>query len=93
MKAKQDTGCSPRVSDDEADQLLLIDGAVTHSAGFGRRLIQSWWLKEDPLLGPPEKEQEAEQQPEDQEHADHRSTKRGFQWVCMAGNLRQCEFR
>jgi hypothetical protein len=50
-------------------------------------------LKENPLLAPPDQEEKPAQQPQNQERANHASTSRGFQWVCMAGNLRQCEFQ
>ncbi len=93
MKAEHNTWSGSRISNDESDQLLLVNSVVMHSARLDRGLTQSRWLKENSLLGPPEEEHEAEQEPKDKKRFGHGSTARGFQWVCMAGNLRQCEFQ
>ena len=93
MKAEKDAGCRSRIPDDETNQRLPVLSLVLHPPGFGRGLIQSGRLKENSLLGPPKEEQEGEQQSNNDDRANHVSTLRGFQWVCMAGNLRQCEFR
>jgi zinc protease len=73
MKADEDAGCGSRISDDKTNQLLSVRRSVTHSPGFHRSFIQSRRLKKNSLLGPPEDEQEAEQQPKDYERANHGS--------------------
>ena len=65
MEGEQHTLGGSRISNDKSHQLLSVGGVVVHTPGFERRLIESWWLKENSLLGPPEKEEKAEQQPED----------------------------
>ena len=93
MKAEENSRSGSRISDDEPNQSLSIRSLVVHASGFNRRLMQAGWLKENSLLGPPDQQEEPAQQPKNQERANHASTSRGFQWVCMAGNLRQCEFQ
>jgi hypothetical protein len=93
VKTEESAGGSSRISDYETNQLLSILSFVMHAPGFSRSFIQSWRLKENPLLSSPEKENKGEQQPENHKCNDHVRTPRGFQWLCMAGNLRQCEFR
>ena len=93
MKAKENPGSRSRIPDDESNQPLSIRRFVIHAPGFDRSFMKSRWLKENSLLGPPDQQEEAGQQPKNQERANHVRTSRGFQWVCMAGNLRQCEFQ
>ena len=93
VKAEENPGSRSWISDDESSQPLSICGLVIHATGLDRSFIQSRWLKENSLLGPPDQHEKPNQQPKNQERANHVSTSRGFQWVCMAGNLRQCEFQ
>jgi hypothetical protein len=81
------------ISDDVAEEPLPVLRLVVEPPGFWWSFVQSRRLKQDPLLGLPEEYHAREQQPKNGERDNHVSTLRGFQWVCMAGNLRQCEFR
>jgi zinc protease len=73
VKADENTGRSSRISDHETDQLLSVRGLVLCAPGFDRRLIEPRRLEENSLLGPPQENQETEQQPENYEHGDHGS--------------------
>ena len=93
VKAEKNTGLSPRIADDETGEELTVRGPVAHPARLDRVSVKPRWLKENSLLRSPKKSQHGEQQREHNRCGNHMRALRGFQWVCMAGNLRQCEFR
>ena len=93
MKTDQHSTRAARVSDQEPQQWLAIDRVVRDSAAE-RWLPKEWrGLEEDPLLLMSEQGKRAENQSDDEQRCGHVRLVRGFQRVCMAGNLRQCEFR
>lgn len=81
------------VSDQEPKQWLAIYSVVSDSTAKRWFSEQGRGLKEDPLLLLPKKSKCTKDQGENEQYRSHMRSIRGFQRVCMAGNLRQCEFR
>jgi hypothetical protein len=71
VKAEKDAGCSLRITDNEARELLAIRSAVARAASLRGSFVKPRGLKEYPLLGLPKKGQESEQQREHNESANH----------------------
>ena len=92
MKTKQRARGGTRISNDESLETLAIRGLIMHAVGFVRVPVKSRWLEENPLLRPPKKGYCTENQRDYEEDSRHVGRFRGFQSLCMAGNLRQCEF-
>jgi hypothetical protein len=55
MKAEKDARRSSRIPDDETNQWLSVFSLVVHPPRFDWGLVQPGRLKENSLLGPPEK--------------------------------------
>jgi hypothetical protein len=92
VKAKEGDRSGPRISYDEPLKMLAIGGMVVHAIGFSRITGKPRRLEEDFLLRPPKKSHCPENQCDYEKNRHHAGRLRGFQWLCMAGNLRQCEF-
>jgi hypothetical protein len=93
MEAEQNARRSSGIPDQEAGEPLSVYSVVRDTPGLGQRFEQRGRLKQDSFLRPPKQRQRPDQQSENGKRGDHMRVSRGFQWVCMAGNLRQCEFR
>ena len=92
VKTEQRSWSGIGISHDEAPEMLAICGLIVHAAGFLGISVKSRRLEENPLLGPPKKSYRTEDQRDYEKRRRHVGRFRGFQSLCMAGNLRQCEF-
>jgi hypothetical protein len=92
VEAEQNTDSASGIPDHEAGKPLSIYRVVGDAPGLGRRFKEPRRLKQDSFLRPPKQKQRPEQQSENDKRGNHMRVPRGFQCVCMAGNLRQCEF-
>ena len=72
--------------------MLAISGLIVHTVEFVGIPVKWWRLEEDPFLRPPKKGPCTENQRDYEQNSRHMGRFRGFQSLCMAGNLRQCEF-
>src|SRR3954464_12798329 len=93
VEAKQHPRGIRRITNEEARQSLTVERIVADPTAFNAGLIERRRLKKDTLLPPPDERQQTQNDNDKAERYDHASRARGFQWLCMAGNLRQCEFR
>jgi hypothetical protein len=93
MEAEQNSRRGSGIPDHETGESLPVYSVVRDTSGLGQGFKQPGRLKQDSLLRPPKQRQRPDQQGEKDKRGDHMRVSRGFQWVCMAGNLRQCEFR
>ena len=61
MEAKQNAWRSFGIANQEAGEPLSVQGVVRNPPRLGDRFQQSRWLKQDPLLRPPEQNKGARQ--------------------------------
>src|SRR5207244_2991826 len=93
METDQNSASLPRISNNEADQLLPIHSVIAYLPTDRWCLDKRRGLKENALLLIPEIKQRTNNERDNYERNRHARATGGFQQVCMAGNLRQCEFR
>src|SRR3954469_16246082 len=92
VKAEQNARRTGRITNQKTDQALAVERIVTHAAALVRDFEEARRLKKNPLLIPPDQKHESENDADDSDRDYHGRMARGFQWLCMPGNLRQCEF-
>lgn len=88
VKAEQNAGRTAWIPNHEPKQRLAIHGVVCNSPAERWLSQQRRRLKENSLLLLPKESECAKDQDNNQEYGCHLPAPRGFQRVCMAGNLR-----
>jgi hypothetical protein len=93
VKAYENTGRGRRLPDEISNKGLTVLSSIFNSAEQGRAFVHAWRLKQNSLLPEPDEQEKNSKQNKDCQRRNHGTGLRGFHRLCMAGNLRQCEFR
>jgi hypothetical protein len=93
MEAEQSPSGGARISHDVTNESLAIFCLVLYLTRRSRHFVSARGLEENSLLALPQREEKTAKKQQDDESGNHSGIVGGFQCLCMAGNLRQCEFR
>jgi hypothetical protein len=93
VKAHENTGRSRWLADEISNKRLTVLSAIFNSAEQGWPFMHPRRLKQNSFLPEPDEQDKNSQQNKDCQRRNHGTGLRGFHRLCMAGNLRQCEFR